>query len=376
MLPIFIVVTFASLGTTSSFDLGNFTVNIPSNVTNFILYITHNDQPHNILFSLQQYYSYNSTASFAKHHEDNQALQSIPFLQIAQTSYMNKSPIIDGSYELDFNENTQYSFISTNITVNSNNITLNKDDTCLTINGKLTWIEHDTNKIESAPYNFDICLVTTPDRPYMDWDSNYNYYNINSQGQVLSNASLNLSITVDKQDVDYNRILFRYDINDNLMCKNGNNCSIKQAFFGFGEQYSFFNFRGKLIPIVTSEQGIGRGDEPLTTILNENGNYAGGDWHTSYGSKGLYMTNTNHSFIVYNYDLMFFDIGNENDTIIKIELFANATTDSLNGRLIFGQTPIDLIQEITLVTGRMKPLPKWVTYVVCCMLYVVCFVLV
>lgn len=42
----------------------------------------------------------------------------------------------------------------------------------------------------------------------------------------------------------------------------------KENFFGFGEQFSFFNFKGKRVPILVQEQGIGRGDQPITALAN------------------------------------------------------------------------------------------------------------
>ena len=42
---------------------------------------------------------------------------------------------------------------------------------------------------------------------------------------------------------------------------------------------------------------------------------------------------------------------------VKLELY-NSTM--LNGRIISGDSPMNLISEITLITGRQKPLPNWI----------------
>lgn len=41
-----------------------------------------------------------------------------------------------------------------------------------------------------------------------------------------------------------------------------------ERFFGFGEQFSHMDFKGKRVPIFVQEQGIGRGDQPITFAAN------------------------------------------------------------------------------------------------------------
>lgn len=42
----------------------------------------------------------------------------------------------------------------------------------------------------------------------------------------------------------------------------------KERFYGFGEQFSHMDFKGKRVPIFVQEQGIGRGDQPITFAAN------------------------------------------------------------------------------------------------------------
>ena len=46
-------------------------------------------------------------------------------------------------------------------------------------------------------------------------------------------------------------------------------CEKDEQIYGFGAQYSKFNMKGERLPLFLSEQGVGRGLEPLTFILNE-----------------------------------------------------------------------------------------------------------
>ncbi len=77
-------------------------------------------------------------------------------------------------------------------------------------------------------------------------------------------------------------------------------CDLQEKFYGFGVQYSVWNMKGRRIPIVVSEQGIGRGTEPITTFLNLFADGAGGDWSTTYAPKPYYLTNLNRSIILEN----------------------------------------------------------------------------
>ncbi len=45
-------------------------------------------------------------------------------------------------------------------------------------------------------------------------------------------------------------------------------CEEDEQFYGFGVQYSVFNMKGRRLPVFLSEQGVGRGLEPFTTILD------------------------------------------------------------------------------------------------------------
>lgn len=42
----------------------------------------------------------------------------------------------------------------------------------------------------------------------------------------------------------------------------------RERFFGFGEQFSSFDLKGRRVPIMVQEQGLGRGDQPITAAAN------------------------------------------------------------------------------------------------------------
>ena len=77
-------------------------------------------------------------------------------------------------------------------------------------------------------------------------------------------------------------------------------CDAKEKFFGFGSQFTHWNLKGRRVPILSAEQGIGRGAQPISFLLNVFGDRAGGDWSTTYAPKGMYITNFNRSLVVEN----------------------------------------------------------------------------
>ena len=45
-------------------------------------------------------------------------------------------------------------------------------------------------------------------------------------------------------------------------------CEQDEQFYGLGVQYTYFNMRGHSVPLFVSEQGVGRGLEPVTFMLD------------------------------------------------------------------------------------------------------------
>ena len=65
-------------------------------------------------------------------------------------------------------------------------------------------------------------------------------------------------------------------------------------------QFTHWDLSGRRVPILCAEQGIGRGAQPITSLLNLLGDRAGGDWSTTYAPKPLYITNLNRSVVFEN----------------------------------------------------------------------------
>lgn len=122
---------------------------------------------------------------------------------------------------------------------------------------------------------------------------------------------------------------------------------------GFGTQFSFFDFKGKRLPIWVSEQGIGRGAQPITAGANATAR-AGGTWYTTYAPIPHYITSTMRSLMLNTYEYAVFDM-TQPDTI-QIETWSNM----MSGYIVYGENPPQILQTYRSLTGAMRPLPDWV----------------
>jgi alpha-glucosidase len=150
--------------------------------------------------------------------------------------------------------------------------------------------------------------------------------------------SLNFSVHI--ADKTFNRI--------NLVYR-----SVKEEqFFGFGEQYTHFNMKGKKPFIFTEEQGIGRGDQPITFGANLTQG-AGGNEYTSYAPMPHYITTNNRS--VYFENSAYSKFNFEHDEYVKVLFWDN----NLKGTIWVSDKPLELIEMYTAKTGRYQGLPDW-----------------
>jgi alpha-glucosidase len=130
-------------------------------------------------------------------------------------------------------------------------------------------------------------------------------------------------------------------------------CASDENMYGFGVQYTYWNLKGRRVPILVAEQGIGRGAQPVTAFLNFFADGTGGDPMTTYAPKPLYLTNYNRSMVFENTEIMFFDM--RDDDAVVAELWGT----KMKGRIMYGKSFLDIVTQITEVTGRMQPLPGW-----------------
>jgi len=128
----------------------------------------------------------------------------------------------------------------------------------------------------------------------------------------------------------------------------------KEAFWGFGEQFTYLNQRGKMLRLLNMEQGIFRGQQPESAALNVNTPGTAGDWWTTYIALPQYISSSNRSVYFENYEPFVFDL-TPTDHIV-----ANGNSTHLVGHILAGASPGALLTEYTRYSGRMEPLPAWI----------------
>lgn len=141
---------------------------------------------------------------------------------------------------------------------------------------------------------------------------------------------------------DFNRICITYSSEKS------------ERFYGFGEQFSHMDLKGKRVPIFVQEQGIGRGDQPITFAANLVSYRAGGDESTTYAPSPFYITSKMRSLYLEGYNYSVFDL--TNDDSVQIQMYG----DMIEGRILNGNSPAELIERFTETIGRPQELPDWI----------------
>ena len=129
--------------------------------------------------------------------------------------------------------------------------------------------------------------------------------------------------------------------------------SPEERLFGFGEQLTYCNLKGHRVSVLSQEPGIGRGIQPLTWFINQSFG-AGGCATQSSSPAPLFLSSANRGFLCENYEYSAFDLTDHDR--ISYEIY----TSHMHLRLWRSETPIQLIEQLTIYTGRMPELPLWV----------------
>jgi sulfoquinovosidase len=126
-----------------------------------------------------------------------------------------------------------------------------------------------------------------------------------------------------------------------------------EAVLGLGEQFTHLDLKGRVVPILTREQGVGRGAQPLTLAADLTAG-AGGDWTWTYSAVPLAISTRGTAVLVEDTHVARFDLSVGRRTTIDVWRGDGATV-----QLVDGPDPRTLLARTTAVTGRMRPLPTW-----------------
>lgn len=178
------------------------------------------------------------------------------------------------------------------------------------------------------------------------------------------------NISLNDEKLNYSLSLSQTDLNSqlelSLQVQPGNETSFNRIWisykafsdehvYGLGEQFSFLNLKGSKVPMIVREQGVGRGLEPLTSELNAGGYFMGGSSSTTYAPIPFYLTSKRQSLFLLCYSFSEFDFTVSNRTTLRV------SATSFSARIIHGNSLLDILESYTALSGRMEPLPEWIT---------------
>lgn len=126
-----------------------------------------------------------------------------------------------------------------------------------------------------------------------------------------------------------------------------------EHFYGFGEQFSSLDLKGRNVPILATEQGHLRGLQPFSALLNTVAKGTAGAWYTTYTAIPFYLTNKNRGLFLENSEYSLFNLTRPEAVEIAV------WNRDLTGQILSGESPLQIIEAFTEYSGRMKALPKW-----------------
>ena len=127
----------------------------------------------------------------------------------------------------------------------------------------------------------------------------------------------------------------------------------KEHITGGGEQFSALDLRGRLWPIWTREQGVGRNKQTEITRLADAADGSGGDYHTTFFPQPTMVSSRMYFAHVENYEYCELDL--RESSYHEISLWS---TD-IRMVLCCAENYPALLEKLTALLGRQPPLPAW-----------------
>lgn len=124
-----------------------------------------------------------------------------------------------------------------------------------------------------------------------------------------------------------------------------------EHYFGFGEQFSHLDFKNTKPYIFTEEQGIGRGDKPISKFTKTFG--ICGDEFSSYSPMNFFFTDKNEAYIFSGSPYIKYDFTKPNFFLVE------SWSNELKIKYISAANPKEILTKATELMGRMPMLPDW-----------------
>jgi alpha-glucosidase len=124
--------------------------------------------------------------------------------------------------------------------------------------------------------------------------------------------------------------------------------------WGGGEQFSYFDLRGRRFPLWSSEPGVGRDKTTEITFKADATDKAGGDYYHTYYPQPTYLSSARYALHVSTSAYCAFDFRDE--AFHELEVWAVPERIELFAASSF----IELVEMLSDRFGRQPPLPEWI----------------
>lgn len=128
----------------------------------------------------------------------------------------------------------------------------------------------------------------------------------------------------------------------------------EEKVFGCGEQFSYFNLRGKTFPLWTSEQGVGRNKKTLVTWLADCQENAGGDYYWTFFPQPTFVSSK--KYYCHSIDSCYMDFDFADPHFHELQIWSNTVTFLFET----SDSYVGLLEKLTALLGRQPELPDWV----------------
>jgi len=125
------------------------------------------------------------------------------------------------------------------------------------------------------------------------------------------------------------------------------------AYWGLGAQFSHLDLRGQRYPLLVQEGGVGRGLEPLTSLVNLVSPGSGGHSTSNYYPLPFVWSDQLQALAVEQYQPMLMDFSSPE------QLTLTSVGSELKLRLFAADQPLALLSHYSTWAGRQPRFPDW-----------------
>ena len=118
----------------------------------------------------------------------------------------------------------------------------------------------------------------------------------------------------------------------------------RSAVHGFGEQFADFDLDGRLLPILVREQGVGRGEQPITILADVTNHGAGGTEEMTYAAQASWVTDDLRG-VRLDPDLPVSHAPAVADTRTAGQVGLEVWTTRLRAELVAADSPLELVAQ-------------------------------